>query len=172
MSRSLPLPEVCLRNNDVKNVFVFFKCYVSPILKYIIHNQKHPNIHRTFCMLLWQWYLLGTNANPVAEIARPWRSPFKLSAEFLYNLSYDPSTTQNDKMISPEKNVSFRLSIFCGHRCCITSFEPLFSNQLNESPSSWLWLTGGDCMQNSSSADYFGANIRWYETGSFSFKCN
>ena len=75
-------------------------------------------------------------------------------------------------MISPEKNVSFRLSIFCGHRCCITSFESLFSNQLNESPSSWLWLTGDDCVQNSSSADYFGANIRWYRTDSFSFKCN
>ena len=70
---------------------VFWKCYVSPILKYMIHNQKHL-IHRTF----WQWYLLGTNANPVAKIARPWRSSFKLSTEFLYNLSYDPSTTQND----------------------------------------------------------------------------
>ena len=71
--------------------------------------------------------------------------------------------------------MSFRLSIFCGHRCCITSFESLFSNQLNESPSSWLWLTGGDCthvFQNSSAVDFFGADIRWYETDSFSFKCN
>ena len=78
-------------------------------------------------------------------------------------------------MIGSEKNVSFRLSIFCGHRSCITSFESFFSNQLNESPSSWLWLTGGDCthvFQNSSAVDFFGADIRWYETDSFSFKCN